>query len=105
MAEELIEYYTERYLTLCDKIKKPIPESVLKAVEKTRHIPECFYLNSVVIKDFEDFMNKVIVTFHWWIWTKWKWQCKRCISVPGNAGTIHCYHLFMIFQLLNTAKI
>ena len=63
MAEELIEYYTKRYLTLCDKIKKPIPESVLKAVEKTRHIPGGFYLNSVGIKDVEDFMNKVIVPF------------------------------------------
>ena len=63
MAEELIEYYTEWYLTLCDKIKKPIPKSVLKAVEKTRHIPGGFYLNSVGIKDVEDFMNKVIVAF------------------------------------------
>ena len=63
MAEELIEYYTEQYLTLCDKIKKPIPKSVLKAVEKTRNIPGGFYLNSVGIKDVEDFMNKVIVTF------------------------------------------
>ena len=32
-------------------------------MEKTRHIPGDFYLNSVGIKDVEDFMNKIIVTF------------------------------------------
>ena len=46
MAEELIEYYTKRYLTLCNKIKKPIPKSVLEAVKKTtKRIPGYFYLN------------------------------------------------------------
>ena len=41
-------------------------------------------------------MNTDQAKMTWW---------KRYTSIPENARTIDCYHLFTIFQLFKTGKI
>ena len=49
---------------LCDKIKNPIPNSILEAADKIKTcVPKDFYLMSITIKDIENFMRKIIDTF------------------------------------------
>ena len=72
VAEEYIEYYTDKYNKLIKKHKytRPLCNHIDKselnnAIETTSNIPAGYYIKAECIKDVEKFVQKMHKKFRW----------------------------------------